>query len=332
MLPTRVPLWKRRGAVAFTHYWVSVRIHLRHHLFFDSIQFAAAPLIIWWWYRLPSPGYAIGVVALLAAVMSMQGDTRRWQKALWMLLIGAFVILEFRAIDKDRADAVLADGDRRTVENSRFFTILTGLLDSNQQSQKQFQETMSRLDATLNRVGDSIKTQTGGDSFAYVTFVPQPNQQFAVAITSRGRYPLHDIQVEMVDDERRSRIVEEYNKHPDGDWITAVQAGDSNFQVRYLRPQSPDAPSGDVQMLGRYPFGTSDSNDLTLMFSSLNGHWNERLHLRKINGQWHQSLSVIGPATKQWLHPFIYSDSDYPDGKALAEKDWQRIKPLPKRP
>src|ERR1700730_9352443 len=165
MSPARVPLWKRRGAVAFIHYWVSVRTHLRHHLFFDLLQFIAVPLVIWWWYDLPSPGYAIGVVALLAAVMSTQGDMRRWQKALWMLLIGAFVILEFRTIDKDRGDAVLADAQRRIAENSQFLTIVTGLLDSNQQSQKQFQETMSRLDATLNRVGDSIKTQTGGDSF-----------------------------------------------------------------------------------------------------------------------------------------------------------------------
>lgn len=80
-------------------------------------------------------------------------------------------------------------------------------------------------------------------------------------------------------------------------------------------------------MLGMYPFGSKDTNDLSIAFSSLNGYWNERLHLRKVNGKWHQSLSVMGPTVKQALHPFVWFDADYPEGKALAEKDWQPTKP-----
>src|ERR1700730_8216032 len=127
MLPTRAPIWKRSGSMnAIARFWAAIRAHLRNHLFFDLVQFTAVPLIFWWCYDLPSPGYAIGVVAGFAAVMSTQADMRRWQKALWMLLIGAFVILEFRAIDKDRGDAVLADAQRRIAENSQFLTIVTG--------------------------------------------------------------------------------------------------------------------------------------------------------------------------------------------------------------
>src|SRR5216684_9289237 len=109
------------------HYWVATRAQSHRHLFFDLVQFVAVPLIVWWWYDLPSPGFAIGVVALLAAVMSTQGDMRGWQKATWMLLIGAFVILEFRAIYKDRVDATLADTQRRISENAQFLTIIRGL-------------------------------------------------------------------------------------------------------------------------------------------------------------------------------------------------------------
>jgi len=325
MLLTRVPLWKRRGGSAFAHYSVTVRAHLRRHWFFDLVQFAAIPLIFVWWHNLPSPGFAIGVLAVLAAVMSVQSDMRGWQRAAWILLFGAFLAVEFRAITKDRVDAALADAEKRASENAQFLTIIKGLIDSNQQSQKQFQATMSGLNTTVDRVGDSIKTQTGGDSFAFVTFTPQPNQQFIVAITSRGRYPLREVRITMVDEERRLQAMQEFNKHPEGNWIAAIQAGDTYFQVPYLRPQSPEGPSGDVQMLGSYPFGAKDSNDFTIAFSSFNGYWNERLHLRRIDGKWHQSLSVMGPTAKQVLHPFIYSDPDYPEGKVLAEKDWVPI-------
>jgi hypothetical protein len=85
-------------------------------------------------------------------------------------------------------------------------------------------------------------------------------------------------------------------------------------------------------MLANYPFSTKDENNLTIAFSSLNGYWNERLHLRRINGKWHQALSVMGPTVKQSSHPFIYSDPDYPEGRALAEKDWARVKPQSQRP
>jgi len=35
----------------------------------------------------------------------------------------------------------------------------------------------------------------------------------------------------------------------------------------------------------------------------------------------------MGPTIKQATHPFTYFDADYPEGKALAEKDWRPIKP-----
>ncbi len=132
----------------------------------------------------------------------------------------------------------------------------------------------------------------------------------------------------MIDEERRLQAVQEYNKQPGGNWITVINAADTEFQLPYLRPQSPEAPGGDVEMLGTYPFAARDTNNLTIAFSSLNGYWNERLHLRRIDGKWHQALSVMGPTSKQALHPFVYSDSDYPEGKALAEKDWLPAKPV----
>lgn len=121
--------------------------------------------------------------------------------------------------------------------------------------------------------------------------------------------------------------MQEYNKHPDGDWIKAIDSGDTGYRCLYLKPQSQEGPSGDVQVLGTYPFTKADSKRLTIAFGSLNGYWDEVLHLGLVNGQWRQCLSVIGPTMKQAKKPFIHCEPEWAEGRALAEKDWARPKP-----
>jgi hypothetical protein len=249
------------------------------------------------------------------------------EKAAWTAVLFILLGLEVKSVYQDRNEHEREQAAARAEQLQEFGRIAGGIHSTIQKSEEQFGATMARSDLIMAGVSDNMKTQTGGDSFAYVTFIEQPNGMFLIVITSRGKYPLRDVHVTMVDEERRLVAMQEFNKHPEGDWIKAIQSGDTYYQVPYLRPQSQEAPLGDVEMLGPYPFGSKDTNDLTIVFSSFNGYWNERLHLRRINGKWHQSLSVLGPTAKQGLHPFIYFDPDYPEGKALAEKDWPRVKP-----
>lgn len=46
----------------------------------------------------------MAILACVAAAMSVHGDMRKWQKVLWMLLIGALLVVELRAISHDRAE------------------------------------------------------------------------------------------------------------------------------------------------------------------------------------------------------------------------------------
>jgi hypothetical protein len=253
----------------------------------------------------PPPGYSVALLGLLAVVMTfvLPRDPSKIEKAAWIGCAFCLMCLEMWAISHDRTTQ---DGNFR---------------------------------AMLSDVEDSIKTQTGGDSFAFIGFTPEEanvrfNQfpassspYFLVSITSQGKYPLRDIHVTLMDDERRLQAMQEYNKNPVGNWIEVINAADTLYVIPYLRPQSPQAPSGDVELLGNYAYGSKDANDLDIAFSSLNGSWNERLHLRRINGQWRQALSVMGPTAQQVQKPFIFYDSDFPEGKALAEKDWQFPKP-----
>jgi len=62
------------------------------------------------------------MLAVVAAVMSVHPDMKPWQRSLWMLLIGAFMIVEFRAIDKDRKEnqesqAKIREDDRKSFQS-----------------------------------------------------------------------------------------------------------------------------------------------------------------------------------------------------------------------
>ena len=210
-------------------------------------------------------------------------EMRPRHKAVYLLLVICLMNIENRAINKDRADSLRAEQDRTKEEREKFQAIAEGLQKTLQQNAQQFDKTMRRSDAIIAGVSDSTKTQTGGDSFAYITFTPEPANVrfvpfpapavpwFLVSITSHGKYPLRDVRATMMDDDRRKAAVAEYNKHPDGDWIRTIQSADTIYQVPYLRPQSMEGPSGDVQLLGAYPIPEADSNRISIAFSSLNG-------------------------------------------------------------
>ncbi len=321
----------------------------RTHWFHIPAQLVVLGFIVYWHFHLPAPNKAVLILTGVTVVMALL-DMRPSHKAIYLLLVIALIFIENRAINKDHEDMVKAEGERRKVEddrrkeeNSKFNGIVDGLNAAIKNSDKQFRATMSRFNATIDRVEDSIKSQTGGDSFAYITFTPEPayvkfngfsnpsGPWFLIAITSHGKYPLREIRATMMDDARIKAALEEFKKNPEGDMINVIQSRTTNYQYPYLRPQSPQAPSGDVQVLGSYPMLQGNSDKLRIAFSSLNGYWNEVLHLGLVNGMWHQCLSVMGPTVKQVFKPFIYCDSDWPEGKALAEKDWVPIKPLPKK-
>ncbi len=291
----------------------------------------------WYWFKAPLPNKAVLALATVAALMLL-AEMRPIHKALYIVVIILLVFMENRAIDSDRNKFEHDQTDARKEQNEKFGKIVDGLRDSLRISQEQFAETMSRSNQIIAGVQDTIKTQTGGNSFAFITFtaqqaqafdthwnsllVPRGTAYFLVSVNSHGKYPLGGIHAIMMDDERRLMAMQEYNKHPNGDWITAINSSDTEYRIPYLRAQSNEAPQGDVQMIGIYSMPEGDSKRLTIQFAAPNGYWNEVLHLGRTNGVWRQCLSVMGPTAKQAIKPFIYCDSEWPEGKALAEKDW----------
>jgi hypothetical protein len=300
---------------------------------------------LWAWH--PPVGVYIGILGFLGVLVALIRDPTRigkWEKATWVFVMFALLLLEIKSVYQDRNEHDTEQRLAREQSERNFQGIASGISETIRTSEQQFADTMQKSDAIMGRVGDSIKSQTGGESFAYITFTVEPayvtfetkgavcqqlssraveaGPKFLVSITSHGKYPLREVHATMMDDELRLAGMEEYNKHPEGNWLKAIQSGDTEYRCVYLKPQSPEGPSGDVELLGIYPLPKKDSNRLSIAFSSLNGYWNEALHLGRVNGAWHQCLSVMGPTVKQATKPFVYCDADWPEGKALAEKDW----------
>jgi hypothetical protein len=152
---------------------------------FMVLQAVIALACLWFWLYTPAPGWAVAIIAFAAASMSIQNDMKGWQKAIWMLLIGILLIVELRAITKDRTDSnarliqARADQDAafhgiRETENSNFRATAKGLetaistgKDEIAQSQRQFTATADKLDQNLRILTETLN-QTRPS--AYVEF------------------------------------------------------------------------------------------------------------------------------------------------------------------
>lgn len=114
------------------------------------------------------PGYSIGVLSVVAAVMSVHPDMQPWQKGLWMLVIGAFLVVEFRAINKDRSDNQTAQNNARTEEAKAFKRIADGINTAIVNNQEAFAVSMGRMNKLGELTKKDIDEATGGDSFCYI--------------------------------------------------------------------------------------------------------------------------------------------------------------------
>ena len=94
--------------------------------------------------------------------MSIQGEMKGWQKAVWMLIIAVFIKVEFRAISDDRSKSDAKQSNFFAAQQSGFSATASGLTTA-----------IDGLRALLKTTTKVAENLTGGDSYAYI--VPQGN-------------------------------------------------------------------------------------------------------------------------------------------------------------
>jgi hypothetical protein len=287
---------------------------LQQHSIFVAIQLAAAGLVTYWYRNIPKPGYAAALLGLLAAVMSIHSGMRAWQKIIWMLLLGALLFVEFRAIGKDRADFSAAEASRHAQENDRFQTIAAGLTASTSQGQEHFSATISGIQqtvnglkaamaqsqqhfsATISGINQTAAKVTGGDSYPRV--IPAPIQEgLRLIIMNVGDNELSELSFVVLDSsQKRSETAAEVL----ADRSSIVYTAMGSLGPHFAGPLSVISPPKD--RVGSYKIQIHARNGATM----------EVLQTR------------FNTAAQKWEYRFrIWRDPlDGRDDILLEEQDW----------
>ncbi len=174
--------------------------HLQHafstsHWLFSCIQLLFFAVVVWFFLvKLPLPGHAVALIACATVLMSLHAEMKRWQKAVWMLIIGALLFVELSSISLDRKVSNETAKNVRVEQDRNFSQVLKSNRDEVQQlladSENKFSETMTRfgvIQSTTEEVAklskQNLENITGANSYAWIT--PQVQD-----LSYRSRVPL----------------------------------------------------------------------------------------------------------------------------------------------
>jgi hypothetical protein len=133
----------------------------------NSPYFAAGLIVfafaccIFWLFRIPSPGKAVTAMAVAAAVMTLRGEIGGFEKFCWLTLLFIFLIVEIRAIDKDR-----------------------------QEHEEKFRTTLQGFETTIAGI-------TGGKTFPYLEVPGEQKPLGVVSLCKEGTDPLYEVTLEL---------------------------------------------------------------------------------------------------------------------------------------
>jgi hypothetical protein len=124
-------------------YWNSSRLGV-------PLWLILAAVTVYWYCRVPSPGYAIGALAVVAGIMSVR-EMKVLGKIAWVVLLICMLVTEFRAIDKDRKDAEDKQIADRKVIDDAFGEVL-------RKQDGDFKATAGRLQVAIDGIKSTLAT------------------------------------------------------------------------------------------------------------------------------------------------------------------------------
>lgn len=229
-------------------------------------------LALWTAFLPQSPGVSIGLLALVAGVMSVRPKMHPAEKFAWVAVLITFTILEVLAIG--RADK--AAEATREAQNQAFNAIAERLEQSITASKSQYDSTIGHVDSVLNKTQEaaglakeSIEGMVGTGSYLAITpqhvFSPVDRDSFFLVVTKFGKHIVWDGEVLMaegpMDEAFFTKPLQTYNLKPitdihmDGLGVTIhpskdkenwygfsfssrATAGGENLEVRFNKDKS----------------------------------------------------------------------------------------------
>jgi hypothetical protein len=154
-----------------------------------------------WFYHLPSAGKAIGVLAAIGVVVALRENVPTRHRALWAFATLLLLVIEVKAIDKDRADQLLEHlRDLNRQQEAQAQTLLQITLTNEAQmaqNQTQFEQTLYEM-AGINKLSrnavtlstKAVREITGGGQYCYLMAIPSAPGTAAIIVMNSGPLPL----------------------------------------------------------------------------------------------------------------------------------------------
>ena len=251
----------------------------------------------------PPPGVAVAVVALLAAAMSIHNHMRGSHKAVWMILMGAFLSLEMVAIVHERKVQAEQQKTALREEREQFARIGKELENSISTSQTEFNETMLRSDRLL-------KSVTGGDSYAVLLpYTPYQGKELPLFVENRGPNTLSGVTVTI---------------HSQGAWTPGMMElltseNDKRVVVGTLASKERQLITArllpDSLMTGNTDTDGRKIHTAFVLITAQNFSVEEYLFLKQVPGdQWQK---------EKWVYRYmVFRDMNTKKRQTLEETDW----------
>lgn len=273
-------------------------------IIFSAIQLGMAITAFYWLFRIPLPGYSIGLAAFVAAAMSIHPNMKAWQKSIWMCIIGLLLIIEFKAIRTDKMESELAANRDRAERNEQYqaqiaqqYNEFKATSDKLLQQIRQSQQEQILITKGFN---DNLDAFTGGDSFCFMysfNLSKEPSGwRLNAGLSKIGKWPLDGVTAKLTNYVNDPTIM---NREPKGavyqerDSIALPDFAPGDIAVPYKRNPDPQTLAvGDwVGRLENMHFG--DRVDLAIDYEARNRPWRQVFHGVKLHGSFQRAGKTI---------------------------------------
>jgi hypothetical protein len=273
-----------------------------------------------------TPGISIGILGLVAGIMSLRPEMRIFEKLAWIVILTTFAILEINAIgraDKENRDA-------RTEQNNRFQTIVDDLKTASTNSHEQYEATIGRFGTVVKGLTDAteqshkqyqetLNTVTGGKTFCYADLmIEKTTGILGLGVIVKGNYILRKLQMRVVD---YQHYREYFKAHPPPSSFAPLLT--QNSQTTELGDVPPPYTMFAIPVGIDLDPGTDKNYNIE--FRALNGAWEEELRFQRAKSKkgWTEAVRVRGLANGKFSKPlFEYVDEDFP--RVNGEVDWNK--------
>jgi len=164
----------------------------------------AATSTAYWFIHSPSPGKAVGALAVVAGIMSIR-DMKVPGKLMWVVVLVCMLVAEFHAIDRDRAESDKKQRESLNMQARQFQQVLDQASRNATIAEKKLKNSIDAANATLQKTQavadlakDNLENVTGGNSFAFVyPDIIEGEPTFQLKIHNDGKQILSGVVVTM---------------------------------------------------------------------------------------------------------------------------------------